>query len=194
MTKEKILVTAFELFTTRSYSKVSIDDIASEAGISKGGVFHYFPSKYALARDSIFHFFETFHPGNVPDVFTEALTKDDASERVHHIIDMYLELVEKNPLFMRFFIDVFEEAMHNKDDMKDWMSLYDQFVNEMTRLMEICEIPRPETRAQLLLATLDAVGMQSVMMPQDEKFPWDEIKEEIFNIYVGDITEQRRNE
>jgi len=34
-----------ELFSTRSYDELSIDDIARAAGISKGLLYHYFPSK-----------------------------------------------------------------------------------------------------------------------------------------------------
>ncbi len=34
-----------ELFSTNSYDAVSIDEIAARAGISKGLLYHYFPSK-----------------------------------------------------------------------------------------------------------------------------------------------------
>ena len=34
-TKKRILATAFELFSTSSYDRVSVDDIAKKAGISR---------------------------------------------------------------------------------------------------------------------------------------------------------------
>jgi len=43
--KEQLLRLGLELFGSRSYDEVSIDDIAAAAGISKGLLYHYFPTK-----------------------------------------------------------------------------------------------------------------------------------------------------
>lgn len=39
---------ALELFSSRSYAAVSIDEIADAAGVSKGLLYHYFPGKREL--------------------------------------------------------------------------------------------------------------------------------------------------
>lgn len=46
--RSQLVVLAIEEFGSRPYDEVSIDAIAEKAGISKGLVYHYFPTKRAL--------------------------------------------------------------------------------------------------------------------------------------------------
>ena len=46
--KTKILLSAQSLFYTKGYEKTSVENIISEAGVSKGGFYHYFKSKEKL--------------------------------------------------------------------------------------------------------------------------------------------------
>lgn len=46
--RERILNTALELLHNRGYKGVSMDDIASKAGVKKANLFHYYPTKDAL--------------------------------------------------------------------------------------------------------------------------------------------------
>lgn len=43
--RAQLVELGLRLFSERSYDELSIDDIAREAGISKGLLYHYFPSK-----------------------------------------------------------------------------------------------------------------------------------------------------
>lgn len=46
--RKQLLDLALQLFGNRPYDEISIDEIAKEAGISKGLLYHYFPSKRAF--------------------------------------------------------------------------------------------------------------------------------------------------
>lgn len=52
-TRTRLLQTASELFIERGYHAVSLQDIATSAGLSKGGVQGHFPSKGALLVEVI---------------------------------------------------------------------------------------------------------------------------------------------
>jgi AcrR family transcriptional regulator len=43
--REQLVALGMELFSQRTYDEVSIDELAQEAGISKGLLYHYFPTK-----------------------------------------------------------------------------------------------------------------------------------------------------
>jgi len=45
---DEVLDAALELFTEKGYAATRVDDIAKRAGISKGAVYLYFPSKQAI--------------------------------------------------------------------------------------------------------------------------------------------------
>jgi TetR/AcrR family transcriptional repressor of nem operon len=49
-TKEKLLDAAKSLLLTQGYAATTVDDICEAAGVTKGGFFHYFKSKEALAK------------------------------------------------------------------------------------------------------------------------------------------------
>jgi TetR/AcrR family transcriptional regulator, transcriptional repressor for nem operon len=46
--REKILKAAFGLMYERGFADVSMDDVASAAGLKKANLFHYYPTKEAL--------------------------------------------------------------------------------------------------------------------------------------------------
>jgi AcrR family transcriptional regulator len=51
--RTQLLRLGIQLFATRAYDEISIDDIAEEAGISKGLLYHYFQSKREFYVEAI---------------------------------------------------------------------------------------------------------------------------------------------
>ena len=49
-TRRRILERAREAFATRGYAATSLDDLARELGLTKGAIYHHFPSKRALLK------------------------------------------------------------------------------------------------------------------------------------------------
>jgi AcrR family transcriptional regulator len=86
--REQLVALGIDVFTDRPYDEVSIDDIAATAGISKGLLYHYFPSK----RD--------FYVAVIRSAADEmqALTEPDPAleprERLAAALERYLEYVE----------------------------------------------------------------------------------------------------
>lgn len=60
MTKEKIILAALRLFLLCGYKSVSLMDVAHEAGITKGGIYHYFSSKDELLHITLQFLFDRF--------------------------------------------------------------------------------------------------------------------------------------
>lgn len=53
--REKILDAALQVFSRRGYRDTAVDDIASEAETSKGGVYFHFPNKQAIFLSLLDH-------------------------------------------------------------------------------------------------------------------------------------------
>lgn len=51
--RARIVAAAIDAFKTRSYAEVSVSDIADAAGMAKGNVYRYFPSKEALLTAAV---------------------------------------------------------------------------------------------------------------------------------------------
>jgi AcrR family transcriptional regulator len=86
--REQLVALGIEIFSERPFDEVSIDDIAAAARISKGLLYHYFPSK----RD----FYVAVVRSAADDM--QALTEPDRSlaprERLTAALERYLEYVE----------------------------------------------------------------------------------------------------
>ena len=65
--KDKILDVALQLFIRSGYRGTSLNEIAEEAGLTKGGVYHYFSSKDDLYYQAVKRFFDFNQPGWLED-------------------------------------------------------------------------------------------------------------------------------
>jgi len=56
--RQKLLDAALSLIREKGYSSTSVDDLCTEAGVTKGAFFHHFKSKDALAVAAANHWSE----------------------------------------------------------------------------------------------------------------------------------------
>ena len=85
--REQLVALGVEMFSERPFDDVSIDDIAAGAGISKGLLYHYFPSK----RD--FYVAVVRHSADEMQAITETDPDLEPLERLADGLDRYLEYV-----------------------------------------------------------------------------------------------------
>ena len=57
--KEAIINSAFELFTQRGVTDVSISEIAAKASVSQVSIYNYFGDKYSLAKAALISYIDT---------------------------------------------------------------------------------------------------------------------------------------
>jgi AcrR family transcriptional regulator len=86
--REQLVALGGEIFSERPFDEVSIDDIAAAAGISKGLLYHYFPSK----RD--FYVAVVREAAEEMQLVTETSADLPRLERLAAGLDRYLEYVE----------------------------------------------------------------------------------------------------
>jgi AcrR family transcriptional regulator len=89
--RRQLVEIGLELFSERAYDEIAIDDIAAQAGISKGLLYHYFPSK----RDFYVAIIE--EAGRELRKRTEPDPALSPPERLTASIDAYLAHVEQYP-------------------------------------------------------------------------------------------------
>ena len=89
--REQILSAAVRRFRREGYSEVSMDDVASDAGVARGLLHHYFGSKRDLYLAVVER--EVRVPANVPIV--PAGTSGDLESVLARCVDWWLDLVEQ---------------------------------------------------------------------------------------------------
>lgn len=88
--RAQLLALGLTAFSTRSYDAVSIDDLAQSAGVSKGLLYHYFPSKRDLYVATVREAAEQLLSRIMPDPGLSP------QEQLLHGVDAYLEYVGNN--------------------------------------------------------------------------------------------------
>jgi AcrR family transcriptional regulator len=97
--RAQLLERGAELFTSRPYEELSMSKIASELGISKSLLYHYFPSKQAFFEATLGAWAEELRSRTEPD---PALPP---AEQLKASLDAFLGLVEENAGAYRNLMD-----------------------------------------------------------------------------------------
>lgn len=93
--RQQLLERGAELFTSHPYDKLSMSKIAAEAGISKGLLYHYFPSKQAFFEATLSTWAEQLRERTEPDPALPPI------EQLTSSLDAFLGLVEENAVAYR---------------------------------------------------------------------------------------------
>lgn len=108
--KERILEGALDLFYSKGYDAVGVQEIAEKAGITKPTLYYYFGSKYGLLTTLIESQFAVlyvrmekaaYYDGNVPDTLNRL-----ASE--------FIDFAIENRKFYSLFMGLFYSAKENE--------------------------------------------------------------------------------
>jgi len=92
-TRRKLIDASVELIRVRGFNGTTVEDICKTAGVTKGGFFHYFESKDAVADAALATFTEARN-----EIFREAPFRQvaDPLERVFARLDFEKDLIESS--------------------------------------------------------------------------------------------------
>ncbi len=93
--RQQLLERGAELFTSHPYDELSMNKIASEVGISKALLYHYFPSKQAFFEATLGAWAERLRERTEPDPELSPVEQLTAS------LEGFLSLVEENAVAYR---------------------------------------------------------------------------------------------
>jgi AcrR family transcriptional regulator len=116
--RREILDAALKLFSHKGYGATSVSDIASQAGLSKGNLYHHFPDKESIFRSLLDRYFQVLSQPDFP--FNRALTtgmfpdnleelghaaRDTVSDYREYVALIYVDVVEFDGSHVRKFYE-----------------------------------------------------------------------------------------
>ena len=160
-TKERIMSVAFELFCSKGYDKVSMNEIVERSGVSKGGIFHHFESKYVLGRETLMWWAQT----HMAPMFDEAaLNEMSGKDILMHFIDFMMDFMENDNSFTKFFWSIFDEALRKKEDNTVWMDFLNDYVAIVEGIYMEMGVKDPRMKAMLFLSNMDGIALYYTML------------------------------
>lgn len=144
--ENSLLKTAFEFFTTKGFSKTSITDIVSKAGVAKGTFYLYFKDKYDIRNKLISHKSSQLFKKAIADL-GDKLDTLPFEEKIIKVSDHIINQLNENQSLLTFISKnlswgIFKTAITSpvSDDDVDFSSIYEKLLSEAPKGIKDPEI------------------------------------------------------
>src|SRR5262252_5118855 len=121
------------VFAAKGFNNATMDDIAEAAGVAKGTVYLYFPSKREI-------FLETFRQGTLAlqeEVARNMAAEDNTEGKIRAFIRTRLDYSERNRGFIRIYYTEFNNMLiHPAPVRPEFQDLYDRQAHALARVIE----------------------------------------------------------
>lgn len=134
-TRRRILESALAEFAEQGYGASSVNTISNGDGLSKGIIYHYFPTKDDLYLACVEECFQTLTGHLQSHTNMEGQT---AEERLEQYFRVRLDFFEQNPQYQRIFCDaVIMPPAHLEASIQEKKAPFDRFnIDSLNRMLE----------------------------------------------------------
>ncbi len=99
-TREKIILSAVELFVSQGVDKTTTREIAANAAVAEGSIYRYFSSKEELAWQ-IFHEHHLYMAGELIECIKD---KKTIEEKISSLVKCFLKLADDNWMMFSYYL------------------------------------------------------------------------------------------
>lgn len=134
-TRRRILESALAEFAEQGYGASSVNTISNGEGLSKGIIYHYFPTKDDLYLACVEECFQMLTGHLQSHTNMEGQT---AEERLEQYFRVRLDFFEQNPQYQRIFCDaVIMPPAHLEASIQEKKAPFDRFnIDSLNRMLE----------------------------------------------------------
>jgi len=182
---EDITNAAMEIFLEKGYENATMDNIAKKAGMSKGGLYHYFKSK-----DTVLIFVNQKISENIEKIMYNALKMPSVKEGIMFYIENYLKYWLEHPKETSFLFLSITKMMDNHELLDYYQQFTGDYMNYFQQAFEMGVNSgefiqhNVKTSAITLVAALD--GIISYMILNNE-LKFDEVIKHFEDKFIAPI-------
>jgi AcrR family transcriptional regulator len=172
--KKQILDAAIKTIELSGLDNVTLQGVAQAAGLSKGGVTHYYSSKKQLFLEAFTYFFDAV-------VFECEKYCDSFESHFDKLLSFDMILKMENPMVMQAhpilhdFIAVAVHDEHYRDIFLDWAETWVRLIKVILNdgiangSFRPCDV---DSTARTLSAAIHGIALRSFMAPQTHSNDW----------------------
>jgi len=154
------MTVALEVFVADGYHKASISKISRQAGISKGLLYNYFPSKEDLLKSVLLHGIDEFKHSF--DTISQEFSTSDSLEI---FIKGGLKLMRNESHSFKLYFAVMFQPEAYQAIKEYYPRVIDALIQGIVAYFKSKGDPHPLEKAMLLGAMMDGIGMYYIMDP-----------------------------
>jgi AcrR family transcriptional regulator len=182
-TRSNILISAVKLFSAKGYNAASVDDICSDAGISKGAFYHHFKTKQDLFLALLDGWLKTI------DNAIEASKDKTVPETFMQITEAFPYIFatanEGLPMFLEFWLQASRNKKIWQASVKPYRRYHKYFTDLIKRGVDegsFIEVD-PELTSRMIISTAMGLLLQSLMDPKGAK--WEKVARDSTTMLVN---------
>jgi AcrR family transcriptional regulator len=184
-TRSRILDAAVKRFAIAGYDAASVDEICTEAGVSKGAFYHHFPTKQTV--------FLALMQGWLAmiDVGMEAVRKDSVPETLVTMTDLlpgvFAAAENRLPMFLEFWL----QASRDETVWKAIIAPYRHYQEHFSKLVQAgmdegsLKPVEPQVAAQVIVSLAVGLVLQGVLDPHGAD--WEKAARESMQILMNGL-------
>ncbi|HOM11618.1 MAG TPA: TetR/AcrR family transcriptional regulator [Spirochaetota bacterium] len=130
--KTQIITAAYEAISAKGYNNFTLDDIAKNAGLSKGGVLHYFKSK----EDILIYLLEQIYIIIKKNINKRAAKYRTPERRMRAIVIAFIVTAKRHPAFYTVLVDFWAQIPINERVKHINTDIYKQLCDEIVKVIE----------------------------------------------------------
>ena len=164
--EEKMLNTAFTLFTKKGFKETSIQDIVDTAGVGKGTFYLYFKDKYDIQNKLI--------ERKSQKLFSDAMKAlrktyiENFHDQIIFVIDYIINALDKNHLLLKFIsknlsLGVYNSAINKLSDItySDEDTLYNLFIHGIKK--NNINLANPDATLFMIIELASSTAFNSIL-------------------------------
>ena len=184
-TRTKIMVSAVKLFSTRGFRAASVDDICTEAGMSKGAFYHHFESKQALFLALLDGWLKVID--NAIEASRDKTAPDTFMQMTEAFPYVFQTAGEGLPMFLEFWL----QASRDKTIWEAGIAPYRRYHKYFTLLIKkgveegsFVEVD-PELASRMIVSAAMGLLLQSLLDPKGAK--WEKVARDSTDLLVNSL-------
>lgn len=163
----KLAEAAFEKFATNGFSKVNLDEVAVQAGVTKGSIYCHYKSKHDLVLAACMHYYRTYQE-KVHEVMAQ---NSEPLDRLRKVLELSVHncvIDQKNRVFTT---GIFALSLQFDDVRSSWLQFYDTvrelFIGLVTAAKHEgkLEVEDPRFAVDMMLAAIEGIKLRATFEP-----------------------------
>jgi AcrR family transcriptional regulator len=184
-TRTRIMDAAIRLFSTRGFNAASVDDICTEAGISKGAFYHHFETKQALFLALLDGWLQAID--NAIEASKDRTAPETFMQMTEAFPSIFKTAGEGLPMFLEFWL----RASRDKTIWEASIAPYRRYHKYFTSLIKkgveegsFIEVD-PELASRMIVSTAMGLFLQSMLDPKGAN--WENVARDSTNLLVNNL-------
>lgn len=178
--ENRLLNTAFGLFTEKGIKETSIQEIVDNASVAKGTFYLYFRDKYEIRDILIVKKSQKLFEDSLKSLRKNYIS--DFSDSIIYIINYVIDELTKNPLLLKFISKNLSWGVYNKavlniydktgNDTNNELTLHDLFINGIKE--NNIKLSNPDVTLFMIIELVGSTCFNSILYK--EPLPIEEYK------------------